>query len=78
MCACRSTISEGFQNIHKHGIHIPYTRIIHEIHKVPSPKRANHEPRQRDVSPKKDVSRHLDAITIINPSSNQNKAVVLI
>jgi hypothetical protein len=37
MCACRSTISEGFQNIHKHGIHTVHTRIIHGIHKVPVP-----------------------------------------
>jgi hypothetical protein len=67
-----------FSKTYTSMVYIPYTRIIHEIHKVPFPKRANHEPRQRDVSPKKDVSRHLDAITIINPLSNQNKAVVLI
>jgi hypothetical protein len=60
-------------------VYIPYTHGLYmESTKYPFPKRANHEPRQRDVSPRKDVSRHLDAITITNSSSNQNKAVVLI
>lgn len=27
ICACRSTISEGFPNIHKHGIHTVHTNF---------------------------------------------------